>query len=142
MEDSKRKPIMIGVAVICLIVAGLITFARRGDGGGGLDSIPDDQMTWVKCANPKCKAEYKMSEKQYIKAIVEKSSNLVMRTTPPLTCEKCGEDSLYKAYKCANPSCGIVFIRGIAGQNDLEDRCPKCGQSEMEEIRKKRLANR
>ena len=141
MEDSKKKPIMIGVAVICLIVAGLITFARRGDGGGGLDSIPDDQMTWVKCNNPACKAEFEMSEKQFLIQMRERL-NPVVRTQPPLTCEKCGKDSLYKAHKCANPSCGIVFIRGIAGQNDLEDRCPKCGQSEMEEIRNKRLANR
>jgi len=138
MEDSKKKPIMIGVIVVCLIVAGLVTFARRG-GGEGLDAISDDEMTWVKCNNPSCKAEYQMSLKEFYK-IQQERINPMARTTPPLTCEKCGKDSLYQAVKCANPACGMVFIRGIAGANDHFDRCPKCGQSEIEETRKRRLA--
>ena len=138
MEDSKKKPIMIGVIVVCLIVAGLVTFARRG-GGSGIDGISDDEMTWVKCSNPSCNAEYEMSQKAFYKAQQERL-NPMARTTPPLTCEKCGKDSLFQAVKCANPACGMVFIRSIAGANDHFDRCPKCGQSETEEIRKKRLA--
>ena len=138
MEDSKKKPIMIGVIVVCIIVAGLITFARRGGGGGGIDAIPDDKMTWVKCSNPDCKAEYEMSEKAYFKAMEERF-NPMARTSPPLTCEKCGKDSVYRAVKCANPACGVVFFRDSV-PNDHFDRCPECGQSETEEIRKKRLA--
>jgi len=138
MEDSKKKPIMIGVIVVCIIVAGLITFARRSGGSGGIDDIPDDKMTWVKCSNPSCKAEYEMGEKQYQKDMRERFNP--MAPPPPLACEKCGKDSVFKACKCANPSCGIIFIRGIAGQNDHQDRCPDCGQSEIEEIRRKRLA--
>ena len=136
MEESRKKPIMIGVIVVCLIVAGLITFARRGGGGSGIDSISDDKMTWVKCSNPKCKAEYEMSEKQYFKELQQRF-NPMARTSPPLTCEKCGKDSLFRACKC--PYCGTVFIRDSV-PNDLFDRCPKCGKSETEEIRKKRLA--
>jgi hypothetical protein len=64
MEDSRKKPIMIGVIVVCLIVAGLITFAKRSGSKSGIDSIPDEKMTWVKCNNPSCKAEYQMSEKE------------------------------------------------------------------------------
>jgi len=138
MEDSKKKPIMIGVIVVCLGVAGAVTL-MRGSGGGGIDSLSDDKMIWVKCNNPSCKAEYEMSEKQFHKDMQERF-NPMARNTPALTCEKCGKDSLYQAVKCANPSCGIVFIKGIAGKNDLQDRCPKCGQSETEEIRKKRMA--
>ena len=136
MEDSKKKPIMIGVIVVCLIVAGLITFARRGGGDGGLDSIPDDKMTWVKCNNPSCKAEYEMSEKQYFKGLEERF-NPMARTAPALTCEKCSKDSLFRALKC--PYCGVVFFRDSV-PNDLFDRCPKCKKSETEEIRKKRMA--
>jgi len=139
MEDSKKKPIMIGVIVVCLIVAGLITFARRGGGGGsGIDAIPDDKMTWVKCNNPKCKAEYEMSEKQYFKAMEERF-NPMARTSPALTCGKCSKDSLFRAEKCANPSCGVIFFRDSV-PNDLFDRCPECKQSATEEIRKKRMA--
>lgn len=139
MEDSKKKPIMIGVIVMCLIVAGLITFARRGSGGGGgLDAIPDDKMTWVKCNNPSCKAEYEMSEKDFFKAMEERFQPMA-RTTPALTCEKCGKDSLFRAIKCENPACGVIFFRDSV-PNDLFDRCPECGQSATEEIRKKRKA--
>ena len=138
MEESKKKPIMIGVIVVCLVVAGLFTYARRG-GGGGIDSIPESNMTWVKCSNPSCKAEYEMGQKAFYKGQQERL-NPMARTTPPLTCEKCSKDSLFQAVKCANPACGMVFIRSIAGANDHFDRCPKCGQSETEEIRKRRLS--
>jgi hypothetical protein len=138
MEDSKKKPIMIGVIVVCLIIAGLITFARRGGGSGGLDDIPDDKMTWVKCNNSSCNAEYEMSEKQYFKAMEERF-NPMSRTAPPLTCEKCSKDSLFRACKCVNPTCGEVFFRDSV-PNDLFDRCPKCKQSETEEIRKQRIS--
>ena len=140
MEDSKKKPIMIGVIVVCLVVAGLFTYARRG-GGGGIDSIPESNMTWVKCSNPSCKAEYEMGERAYHTAMKERSNPQPRSMSPSaLTCEKCSKDSLFRAEKCANTSCGIVFIQGIAGQNDFSDRCPKCGQSETEEIRKRRLS--
>jgi hypothetical protein len=138
MEDSRKKPIMIGVVVVCLVVAGLITLARRGGGGGGIDSIPDDAMTWVKCNNPACNAEYQMSKKALYKAQQERF-NPMARTTPPITCKECGKESLYQAVKCANPACGAVFISG-SKPNDFPDRCPKCGQSETEEIRKRRLS--
>jgi hypothetical protein len=136
MEDSRKKPIMIGVIVVCLIVAGLITFAKRSGSKSGIDSIPDEKMTWVKCNNPSCKAEYQMSEKEYFKQM-EGRFNPMARTTPALTCKECGKDSLYRAIKC--PYCGTVFFRDSV-PNDLFDRCPKCGKSATEESRKKRLS--
>ena len=136
MEDSKKKPIMIGVIVVCLVVAGLITFARRGGGGGGIDDIPDDKMTLVKCNNPKCNAVYEMSEKQYFKQIQERF-NPMARSTPAVTCEKCGEDSVFRAIKC--PYCGEIFFRDSV-PNDIFDRCPKCKRSATEESRKRRLS--
>ena len=137
MEDSKKKPVLIGVIVVCIVVAGLIILVRRGGASGGIDSIPDDKVLWVKCSNPNCKAEYKMSKKQY-HIDVQERTNPMAQTVPLLTCEKCGKDSLFEAVKCANPSCGVVFIKGIAGRDDRPDRCPDCGQSETEEIRKRR----
>lgn len=127
---------MIGVIVVCLIVAGLVTFARRGGGGTGIDSIPDEKMTWVKCNNPSCKAEYEMSEKEFFKEM-EGRFNPMARTTPALTCKECGKDSLFRAVKC--PYCGTVFFRDSV-PNDLFDRCPKCGKSATEESRKQRLS--
>ena len=137
MEDSRKKPIMIGVIVVCLVGAGLYTFARRGGGGGGISSIPESEMIWVKCNNPDCKAEYQMSKREYYEE-QKKLFNPVARTTPPLTCKECGKASLYKAVKCEN--CGYVFIEGISGQNDFSDRCPKCKHSATEDSRKRRLS--
>jgi len=141
MEDSRKKPIMIGVIIVCFAVAGLVFFTRGSGGGGGISDIPDDKMTWVKCRNTSCNAEYEMGEKAYYETMNERFNPMV-RSTPALTCEKCGKDSVFRGEKCANPSCGIVFVRGILGQNDFDDRCPECKQSKTEEIRKKRLAER
>lgn len=138
MEDSRKKPIMIAVVVVCLVVAGLVTFARRGGGGGTIDDIPDDKMVWVKCNNPQCKAEYQMGEKSYHKAVQARMDPRSL-ATPALICEKCGKASVYKAEKCTNPDCGVVFFSNSV-PNDHADRCPECGRSETEEIRKRRKA--
>lgn len=139
MEDSRKKPIMIAVIVVCLGVAGAVTYLRSGGSAGGIDSLPDDKMTWVKCNNPQCKAEYEMSEKEYFKDIQARINPASMLSTPALVCQKCDKPSVYKAYKCGNPNCGHVFISGIV-PNDFPDRCPDCKRSETEEIRKARKA--
>ena len=143
MEESKKKPIMISVIVVCLVVAGIITYSRySGGGGGGIESISGKEMIWVKCRNPSCGAEYQMSKKAYYKYIKEHPNpNPMMPTAPPLICKKCGEPSIYEAEKCTNPDCGIVFFKNSV-PNDFADRCPKCGRSKTEESRKARLRER
>ncbi|TKJ34304.1 MAG: hypothetical protein CEE38_18550 [Planctomycetes bacterium B3_Pla] len=140
MEDSKKKPIMIGIIVVSLGVAGLVTF-KKGSGSGGIKDIPEGDATWVKCNNPECKAEYEMGTRDYYKALTANMNPNPTASGPtPLPCKKCNKPSLFGAEKCQNPDCGTVFIQGIAGQNDHPDRCPECGQSATEESRKKRLA--
>ena len=140
MEDSKKKPVMIGVIVVCLGVAGLVTYMRSGD-DGGIGSISDDEMRWVKCRNPECNAEYEVGLKKYFKDLAENMNPNPMATSATaLTCKECDKRSLYSAKKCANTACGIVFNEGVSGPDDHADRCPDCGQSEIEEIRKRRLA--
>jgi hypothetical protein len=136
MEDSKKKPIMIAVIILCLGIAGAVFFMGGGSGGGTIDDIPDDKMVWVKCNNPQCKAEYEMGEKAYYKAVQERMDPRAL-ATPALICETCGKASVYKAEKCANSECGVVFFSGSV-PNDFADRCPECGKSETEEIRKRR----
>lgn len=136
MEDSKKKPIMIAVIIVCLGVAGAVTLMRSGGPGGGIEDIPDDKMVWVKCNNPQCKAEYQMGEKAYYKTVQERTDPRSL-TTPALICEECGKASVYKAFKC--PYCGVVSFSGSV-PNDFPDRCPECNKSETEEIRKARKA--
>jgi len=120
----------------------LTQFGERTAGGGGdtIDSISDEEMIWAKCNNPACKAEYQTSKKGYFKYI-EEHANPMAPTAPPMVCEKCGEQSVFRAEKCGNPDCGIVFFRG-AVPNDFPDRCPECGYSTTEETRKARLSGR
>ncbi len=142
MEDSKKKPVMIGVIVVCLGVAGLVTYMRSGS-GGGIDSLSDDEVKWVKCNNPACNAEYEMGKKKYYQDLQENMNPNPMSTAAvALTCKECNKRSIYGAEKCANPECGTVFIEGISGQDDFADRCPDCGKSETQESRKRRLAER
>jgi hypothetical protein len=136
MEESKKKVVMIIVIVVCLGVAGAIFIGGRGSGGGTIDDISDAEQTWVKCLNKSCNAEYEMSLKEYFK-FVTANANPMAPTAPALTCETCGEPSIYKAEKCQNAACGKVFRSG-AVPNDFPDRCPTCKQSATEEIRKAR----
>ncbi len=138
MEESKKKPILIGVIIACFAVAGIYTYSRHSGGGGTVDSIPEGEQIWVKCANDSCGGTYQTGKRAYFK-FVEENAQPMSPSAPPLTCEKCGEQSGYRAEKCTNSSCGIVFFRG-AVPNDFADRCPECDQSETEEIRERRRA--
>lgn len=142
MEESKKKPIMVGVIVVCLGVAAIITWSRYTGGGGGIDDIPEGNMIWAKCNNPNCKAEYQTSERAYQKYMLEHAQPMAPNAPPtPMVCEKCGEQSAYRAGKCGNPDCGVVFFWNSV-PNDHADRCPECGRSETEESRKARLRER
>jgi len=140
MEDSMKKPIMIVVIVVCLGVAGLVLFSGGGS-DGGVGSIPEGDVMWVKCNNKACNAEYEMSKREYYKELEANVNPNPMATGPtPITCKECGKKSLFAAVKCQNPDCGVVFIEGSAGPDDYSDRCPKCGQSAVEERMKRRQA--
>ena len=134
MEESKKKLVMILVIVVFFGVAGAIYFGGRG-GDGGIDDISDEEMTWVKCRNKSCNAEYETGLKEYYKFVSANANP--MGPAPGMPCEKCGEPSVYRAEKCQNPDCGAVFQSG-AVPNDFPDRCPKCKQSATEELRNAR----
>jgi hypothetical protein len=136
MEDSKKKLVMVIVIVLCLGAAGAIFMGTGGGGGGSIDDISDEETTWVKCLNKSCNAEYEMGLKEYYKQVTA-NANPMAPTAPAIQCKECGEMSVYKAEKCENPECGIVFRSG-AVPNDFPDRCPKCGHSATEELRKAR----
>ncbi len=103
-----------------------------------MEATPSDQMVWIKCNNPDCKAEYQMSKRKYY-AELEKRYNPIGPAKIAIPCQKCSQESCFEAIKC--PKCGYVFFKGIV-PNDLEDRCPKCKHSAIEESRKARLTRR
>ena len=131
-----KKTIQILIIIVCFIVAGVLAYTFIFSSGG--PQISSDVMTWVKCNNPACGAEYEMGKRKYYEDVEEKArANPLAPTAPPLTCQKCGKNSIYHAIKCEN--CGNVFIEGISGASELSDRCPKCKHSAIEDSRKARL---
>lgn len=133
MDEAKRKPVMIGIIVVCLALAAYITYRSSGQGSGPRRiEIPQDAMIWVKCVNTRCNAAYEMSAIAYDEFQRE---HLSEDETPPMSCEKCGKASAFEAMKC--PKCGNVFISGESGPQDFSDRCPKCKFSAIEEAKNK-----
>ena len=124
MEDSKKKPLMIGIVVICLVLAVGVTL-RRSSKPEGIESIKRGEMVWMKCQNPECNAESQMDKKDYYEYIMQHTN-----TGGAVVCDKCGQDSAYKAIKCEK--CGKVFV-GVPTVEDYLDRCPECGYSKMED---------
>ncbi len=128
------------VIVVCFILVAVIGYKYIFTSGSGdtVDSIPEGELIWVKCANDSCGGTYQTGKRAYFK-FIEENAQPMSPSAPPLACEKCGEQSGYRAEKCTNSACGIVFFRG-AVPNDFADRCPECDKSETEEIRKRRNA--
>lgn len=135
MDDSQKKNLMIGIIVVCLIAGGYLVYANLAGGGGGIDSIPSDEMVWVKCTNKSCQAEYQMNKRQYHEEAEEVMRKNPMASLAPVKCEKCGNNTALLAEKC--PYCETVFITGT-NSNDQPDRCPNCKKSAIEESRKER----
>jgi hypothetical protein len=109
----------------------------------GVYTIPEDEIQWVKCNNKSCNAEYKMSKRDYYKALEENPNLNPMATGPvAITCKECGKQSVFAAVKC--PNCEKVFIEGSGATKpgDYSDRCPHCGISEVEERMKSRTGGR
>jgi len=134
---------MIAVIVVCLALAGAITYITNAPNSGDLEDMKRGTMIWLKCNNPGCGAEYQIDKKDYFTYLKEHPLNstdfIASLTDPnampsaPLVCKECGEKTAYRAEKCEK--CGLIFIRGTV-LNDFADRCPQCGYSKTESLRR------
>ena len=135
-----KNIIYVAVIVVCIALAVVIFIMTQSGGSGGLESIKrGEQLYWVKCNNPKCGVAYQIDMRDYHEQTQEKmKANPLSLQTPPLTCQKCGEPSVFRAEKCEK--CGKVFFYGAS--KDHPDRCPDCGHSATEAKRQERLRQR
>jgi len=133
MEEGSKKPILIGIIVVCVVLAGVITLKRRG-GGSRIPKEWEKEQIWVKCINPECDYEGQMNKAEFY----EWQENYPKEhpgvyVAPPMPCPECGKNSLKEAVKCAK--CGHIFVKIYKG-GDFSDRCPECGYSQTEQDRK------
>ena len=139
---EKKKPIMIGIIVLCFVLAVAITIMTRSSGEEGiLEAIDPGLMIWVKCRNPDCGAVYEISLKEHA-IFIRENRDPETGATPGMVCKECGDETVYRIEKC--PKCGAAFERGSVPE-DFSDRCPECGYSAEETKRKesrRRLRNR
>ncbi|MHC4155264.1 MAG: hypothetical protein ACYST6_10135 [Planctomycetota bacterium] len=131
MPDNIKKPVLIAVVLGCLASAAAVTLVTRSKTGGIPKSFAKE-MTWVKCRNPNCGAQYQITKKEYF-VYVEKNQDWQAAGAPALICDNCGEPGIYRAVKCDN--CSLVFEMGSVPL-DFQDRCPKCKFSKLEHDKK------
>jgi len=127
MEQSKKKVFMVGVAAVCIIAAGLVAYMNLPK-SSGVDTLSSTTLTWVKCTEKNCGAEYQMNIRDFYKTVEQQEP--IIGSTPPIPCKNCGKTTVYRAYKCEK--CGLVFFAGI-NREDFEDKCSGCGYSKTEE---------
>lgn len=123
MDSNKVKMIIIISAIGGAVLVG--SWARKGR-TKGIGTVPDGETVWVKCSNPACGASYEMPLKEYYTKVEKK---VAYSSVPPIDCEKCGKESVFRAIKCK--SCGEVFFPN-ARSSDGMNKCPKCGSIETD----------
>ena len=132
MDAALKKKIMIGIIVLCLGLAVVITvFSRRGSSARG----PAQML----CTNPDCGKAYDMSRHDFDKKRRELATGPgaslgVMGQMPPITCPHCGQESARVAIKCKK--CEKVYVPDPNIRGGYPDRCPGCGHSAIEEGKK------
>jgi DNA-directed RNA polymerase subunit M/transcription elongation factor TFIIS len=136
MDEAKKKPMLIGIIVVCLSVVAAMFFVTRP----GKRGIPDDfkkETIFLLCRNSSCKAFFETNKYAYYKFGEDYVKANLGSSVPLFKCEKCGQESCVEGVKCAK--CGQIFeMRWKRGA--FADQCPKCGYSKIKEEREKNAA--
>ena len=139
MDDSKRKTVMVGIVITCIVLAvGITVYNNTGSPPGRKDKV------LMMCSDPDCGETFEMTGDEYIKQSQEAGGDEVggmggmmdigpVGVTPTVTCRHCGKDSAKLTTKCEK--CDYVFIMNYEApaEGEYPDRCPECKYSAMEE---------
>ncbi len=133
MDEDKKKKVMLGLIILCLILAvGITVMNNMGGGGSGSRSNEPIQML---CMNQECKMDFELSSKEYSEQIMQGG---MMGPGPmaqtPIECPECSMRSAFRAVKCNE--CETIFMQDYTSE-DFPDRCPKCDYSDIEVRRNK-----
>lgn len=102
------------------------------DSASGIEQLKRGVLYWVKCTNPECEHEWQMDRKDYFMYLRDHQDPMVL-AAPAIACPKCSEASGYRSEKCEK--CETMFLRGSV-PHDFADRCPECGHSRTEVLRR------
>lgn len=126
MDPEKSKPIMIGVAVVCLAAAAGIFWWQFGGGESAPKTPESIKMKCTACGNV-----WDMPFKEFQEKVMQAGGPMAimpgMLTT--FDCPKCNKKAAVQAETCKG--CGEVFI--LNWQQNPEGKCPKCGKSLFEQ---------
>jgi len=124
MDAEKSKPILIGVAVVCLVGAGIMLYINFGGGGGGGGTSGPIPLICVACGHT-----YELPLKEYQSMIEQHGPGMMMDPwdIPRFECPSCGKKGVQTGIKCGG--CSTIFLPDYMRNPEL--KCPKCGQSNM-----------
>lgn len=138
MQEKQLKiALLVSVAVTVLLVAGFVIETLSSSGGGS--EIRDAARAggiWMLCDNPDCEAAYEVTPEEFAELMKSKGPitlgpGVMSRLT--FLCKECAQETAYRGMEC--PKCGVLFVKEpVVG--DYADRCPECGYSAIEEIRR------
>lgn len=120
-EPSRSRPLLIGVAVVALLAAGIITYARRGSDEDSA-APPVSELVLV------CMGDghsFTLTPDQYSEELrkAPRSEEMTRGQTPRIRCPKCNQYSVVHGARC--PKDGTAFA--LVSKNAQPPQCPKCG---------------
>ncbi len=133
MEEDKKKKVMLGLIILCLVLAvGITVMTNMGGSGSGSRSNEPVQML---CMNEECGMDFELSAEEYRTQMMQGG---MMGPGPmaqtPMECSECGMQSGFRAVKCKE--CETIFLQDYTS-GDFPDRCPECEYSDIEARREK-----
>ena len=136
MDEDTKKHLAIGVAVICLLIAGIVFYRTMFAGSAGGGDMGDREIALL-CAT--C-GGFEIPADEFRELMSKQGPDMMMGMPGmpgqmmAMECPKCAKKTCYMAQKCQQ--CENIFVFGQARDQNYPDRCPKCSFSAMEDRQK------
>jgi len=116
MSSKNTKPVLISIAVVCLVVAGFLMYRNLSGGAGtAIDkSFLEEPMPMYCLA---CNHNFEMPIQDFRKLLENEPGS-------QYDCPSCGKKALQSGFKCVH--CGNIFP--IDYDRNPRLRCPSCGK--------------
>ena len=123
MTDESKKYLSIGIVIVCLSMAGIISY-RTMFGGSSAAAGAGAALLCTDCGG------FEISTEEFQEFMNKNSNTMMTGQSIELECPKCNQKTCYMAKKCKD--CENIFVPGQTKDQEFPDRCPECGFSQME----------